>query len=387
MQSDGSKLSLSPEQRQSSRSIRQSLTSLIDAMRSADRKGELEGKIDDIQAGSKKSAESLDSLNQKIDSLIKSIGDTTDADALNELSLQVTGFSKLAIEQTKSKLSEKTISKLRENRAALDTEITKTRKSIEAFVATAPFQVLEKLINVRLIDGAYEARGIYRCAEGVTYEFNYDSKKSRIFGKQVRLSAFDKDYRIPISLGKTWLRKDQVPDYERIDQYSLESAESSETSLIVIFKHEEKDARLKVICSKHDSHSSLSLEYLDVQRVVDITGTPSLNRFLESDPLENTMERLWLAITDLQNYKAGLSKLIFDDRNILEKLDCLAFFEKAWNTIMPKIVQEIKGSSSQNGSGFRDDSLTEEFVTEKIRLLGPKADLLLESLGIGDATV
>lgn len=383
MQSDG-RLSLSPEpSRQTSRSIRQSFSSLIDAMRTADRKEELDQKIKEIQASAKKSMDSLDSLNQRIDSLIKGLNETVDQDNLNELSVQITGFSQLAIEQTKAKVTAKANSKLQESRTSLDSEVTKTLKSIEAFIATTPFQILEKSINVKLLDGAYETKGTYRCAEGLAYEFKFDSKKSRVFSKEVRLSTFDKDYRIPISLGKTWLRKDQVPDYERIDQYVLESAESSESNLIVLFKHFEKDARLKVIYSKHDSHSSLSVEYSDPQRTVDITGTPSLNRFLESDTLENTMERLWLAIIDLQNYKAGLTKLNFEDQNILETLDCLPFFAKSWSTISPRIIQEINNTASaQNAAVPSVDFLTQKYVIEKIGLLGPKADVLLESLGL-----
>ncbi len=158
--------------------------------------------------------------------------------------------------------------------------------------------VLDKVLSVKLIDGAYEARGAYRCADDIQYQFSYDTKKSRVFSKEFRLSTFEKDFRVPISLGKTWLRRDQVPDYERIDQYALISAESSETNLIVIFKHLEKESRLRVVYSKHDSHSSLSIAYTDSQRTVDITSTPSLNRFLDSGPLEKTMERLWLSIIE-----------------------------------------------------------------------------------------
>ncbi|MFI5421699.1 MAG: hypothetical protein ACHQ1H_12090, partial [Nitrososphaerales archaeon] len=281
------------------------------------------------------------------------------------------------IEQAKTKIELKNKAELSEYNTSLESEITKTRKSIEAFVATTPFTILDKVLTVKLLDGAYEARGIYRCSESIQYEFSYDTKKSRTFSKEFRLSTFEREFRVPISVGKTWLRKDQVPDYERIDQYALVSAESSETNLIVLFKHAEKNSQLRVVYSKHDSHSSLSISYSDGQRSVDITATPSLNRFLDAEPLERTMERLWLALIDLENFKVGLTKLVSEDVSILEKLDCFEFFAKSWKIIAPRVIQEMKSSKDETTS---EDRLTVPYVMERVGMLGENADTILEIL-------
>ena len=381
MQSDGKLASSTapPQQQANTRALKQSFSSLVDAMRFAYRKEQLEGKIGEMEASSKKGLTDLDELNSKIEALVKSLGEDVSQDTLNELSSQISGFSHLAIEQTKAKVEEKNQADLSEFRAQLDSEITKTRQSIEAFIATSPFMILDKVLSVKLVDGAYEARGSYRCADDIQYEFSYDTKKSRVFSREFRLSTFEKDFRVPISLGKTWLRRDQVPDYERIDQYALISAESSETNLIVVFKHLEKESRLRVVYSKHDSHSSLSLAYSDSQRTVDITSTPSLNRFLDSGPLEKTMERLWLAMMDLENYKAGVTKLVSEEVSVIgEKLDCFEFFAKSWKIIAPKIIQEMK--SSEDAQNSADDRLTVPYALERIGLLGENAEPILEIL-------
>jgi hypothetical protein len=348
-------------------------------MRFAYHKEQLESKIGEMEAKSRKGLGDLDDLNVKIESLVMSLASEISPDTLTELSNQISGFSHLAIEQTKAKVDQKNQTDLSDFRTQLDSESTKTRHSIEAFIATNPFMILDKVLSVKLVDGAYEARGSYRCADEIQYEFSYDTKKSRVFSKEFRLSTFEKDFRIPISLGKTWLRRDQVPDYERIDQYALVSAESSETNLIVIFKHLEKESRLRVVFSKHDSHASLSIVYSDSQRTVDITSTPSLNRFLESDPLEKTMERLWLAIIDLENYKAAVTKLVSEETDVLdEKLDCFEFFAKAWRITAPRIILEMKSAGdSQNAS---DERLTVPYALERIGLLGENADPILEIL-------
>ncbi len=375
MQSDEKLVSTS--QQQGSRAIKQSFSSLVDAMRFAYQKEQLEGRVSDIESKSKKSLDDLGELNGKIRALVESLGDEISKDTLSELSTQISGFSHLAIEQTKTKLEQKINAELSGYRASLDSEITKTRKSIEAFIATSPFQVLDKVLSVKLVDGAYDAKGAYRCADDIQYEFSYDTKKSRVFSKEFRLSTFERDFRVPISIGKTWLRRDQVPDYERIDQYALVSAESSESNLIVIFKHMEKDSSLRVVYSKHDSHASLSIVYSDSQRTVDITSTPSLNRFLDSEPLERTMDRLWLSIIDLENYKVGLTKLVSEDVNVLDKLDCFEFFAKSWRLIAPKVIQEMKSSVDSQTS---DEKLTVPFALERVGLLGENADPILEIL-------
>jgi hypothetical protein len=380
MQSDGKLVSpTAPAQQdlQNSRALKQSFTSLIDAMRFAYHKEQLQGKIQEMESSSKKGLEDLEALNGKIESLVKGLSDEIPQDSLQELSSQISGFSHLAIEQTKAKVEQKDQAQFSEVRSQLDSEVTKTRQSIEAFIATTPFMILDKVLSVKLVDGAYEAKGVYRCSDDLQYEFSYDTKKSRVFSKEFRLSTFEKDFRVPISLGKNWLRRDQVPDYERIDQYALTSAESSETNLIVVFKHLEKESRLKVVYSKHDSHSSLSIVYSDSQRTVDITATPSLNRFLDSEPLEKTMERLWLAIIDLENYKSGLSKLVSEEVNVIDdKLDCFEFFAKSWRIIAPRIIQEMKSA----GDSQSDDRLTVPFAMERIGLLGENADPILEIL-------
>jgi hypothetical protein len=386
MQSDGKLVSpaatapqASQTEETTSRAIKQSFTSLTDAMRFAYHKEQLQDKISEMDEKSKKGLSDLEEINAKIESLVKSLNGEIPQESLDELATQISGFSHLAIEQTKAKVQQKDDAQLSDLRSQLDTEVTKTRQSIVAFIASSPFMILDKVISVKLIDGAYDARGVYRCTEGIQYEFSYDTKNSRVFSKEFRLSTFEKDFRVPISLGKTWLRRDQVPDYERVDQYALISAESSESSLIVVFKHLEKESRLRVVYSKHDSHSSLSIVYADSQKSVDITGTPSLNRFLATQPFEKTMERIWLAIIDLENYKSGLTKLVSDEVNVLDdKLDCFEFFAKSWRIIAPRMIQEMKSA----GDSPTDDRLTVQFALERIGLLGENADPVLEILDL-----
>ncbi|MGI0092059.1 MAG: hypothetical protein ACREBS_10145 [Nitrososphaerales archaeon] len=332
---------------------------------------------------------SLDGLNERIAELIRSLSTRLDQECVKDLGNQISSFSLLAIEQTKNTLNGKIKAELDTQQSDLDAERTKMFMSLEAFIATSPFPIRDKISKVKLIDGAYEARGTYGCAQNIQYEVTYDTKKSRILSRELRLSTFEKDIKIPISLGKTWLRKEQVPEYERVDQYFLESAEAAESSLIAIFKHAEKDAKLKLVYSRIDHHSSLTVEYADAQKSIEITATPGLNKFLESTLLERAMERLWLAIVELENNNmSGLSKLQSDGQDVLEKLDSFSFFAKSWKLVAPKVAMEIKAMADaregNSNSTSPEERLSEAFVREKLASLGKDGTTLLETLGLNE---
>ncbi len=314
--------------------------------------------------------------------------DTVDKGSLKELKTQITDFSRLAIEQVKNKLDRKSAVDLADTQAELGSEKTKTVSSLEAFIATSPFTILEKTIVVRLVDGAYEARGIYRCAGNIQYDLLLDTKRSKILRGELRISAIGKEIKIPVSLAKNWLRKEEVPNYEKVDPYVLQNAEATANHLIVTFKHDEKDSKLRLVYSKHDSHSSLTAELIDSQKEMEITSNPGLNRFLDTGSLKRIAERLWESIADLENYKAGLTKLVSDDQNVLEKLDLFPFFAKSWTIISPKVVKEIKASGEAEkkkghaSSTPADDTLSEAFVRDKASSLGENSKVILHSLGM-----
>lgn len=364
---------------QSSRALKRTFACLIDAMRSANKKDELEAKIIEVQSASKRSLSSLEDLNKRMAEMIRTLAPTVDQEFVRELEKQVTSFLVLAVEQTKNKLRDKIQNDLKNLQSDLSSERTKTFKNLEAFIATRPFSVQDQVTKVKFMEGTYEARGSYTCTDSIQYEVSYDTKKSRLLTSELKVSSFEKDIKIPVSLGKSWLRKDPVPDYERLDQYSLESAESSDNNLIVIFKNEEKDAKVKLVYSRINHHQSLSVEYADSAKTVDITANPGLNKFLSQEPLERAMERLWLAVSELENNMSVLTKLVSDGADILEKLECFQFFAKSWKILSPKVSSELK--AYHNGLNA-DDKLSEAFVRDRLAPLGNESVVMLESLGL-----
>ena len=340
-------------------------------------------RVVDIRANTEGANLSLEEFNKSIEAQLKLLSGTLDEISLKALGSQIIDFTRLAVEQIKNKLEQKRNNDLTEVQTEIASEKTKALKSLEAFIATSPFAILEKMIVVKLIEGAYEAKGIYRCADNIQYEQLLDTKKSKLLCNQLRVSSLGSEVKVPISLGRNWLRKEQVPDYEKLDSYLLSAAEVDENHLIITFRQVEKNSNLKMVYSKHESHTSLTVELLVPPREVNITSNVGLNRYLDTKTFENIAEQVKGSILELESYKSGLTKLVLDNQNVLEKMDLFPFFTKSWQILAPKMIEEIGMSTEALKKGnakFQDNVLTESFVREKAGSLGQNSKIVLQAL-------
>ncbi len=373
--SQGENLTLAGPQGEdaSSGAVKQAFSNLIDAMKFAQRFGEISSKVVEIEQLARKRAEALDKLAAQIADLISSTREVLGDENSIELSKQIVSFSTLAVDQAKKKMGEQSITEHKELLASEDAEKTKTFKAIEALLASTPFLVHDKTISLKLVEGAYDARCLYVCEEGIQYEFGLDCKQSFDFKKEFKLSGFGQEVKIPVNLGKSWIKKQPVPGYERLDNYVLSSAEASEGSVIANFNHPQREASVKVVYSKRDSHSSLAVEFSEPNRKVLVTSDASLNKFLETEIVSNQMGQLWISLKDLENYRSGLIKLTRKDQNVLQSGDYLEFFATAWKVIAPKATALLKHG---------DPEFDERIAREKIASLGDGGQPILSILNL-----
>ena len=302
-----------------------------------------------------------------------------------DLEKQVSSLSLVAVDLTRKKIQEKYAAELKETQVALETEKTKTFKSIEAFLAIPPFSVLERSITVKLLDSAYAAVSSYNCADDIQFEFSLDCNKNTVLNKEFRASSSDGVIKIPISLGKSWRKKEPVADYEELDEYVLSTAEVTETSLITTYVNREKSSTVKIIDSKRDSHASLTIEYSTSDAKVNISSEPALTKFLNSEQIERSSDSLWRSILELEKYKISLLNLVSDGRVVFEgdRLDPQQFLAKAWTIIEPDVGAAVRdGPPASEGVVPSSDEgvLDQAFVRQKIGPLGDRGKALLEAL-------
>jgi hypothetical protein len=244
--------------------------------------------------------------------------------------------------------------------------------------------VLERSITVKLLNGVYAAVVSYNCADDIRFEFSLDCNKSTVLNKEFRVSSPDGEIKVPVSLGKSWLKKEPVAEYERLDDYVLSAAEVTETTLTATYFNHEKSSTIKIIDSKRDSHTSLTLEYSTSDTKVNVTSEPALNKFLNSEQIERSSDSLRQSILDLEKHKISLLKLVSDGGVVFEgdRLDSQQFLAKAWRIIEPEIGAAIRDGppASEGEVPSSNGVLDRAFVRQKIGPLGDSGSELLASL-------
>jgi len=347
---------------------------------------EREDKIREVEETNKRRMIALEKLQEEITRVLLALQDSLGKELAGNLEKQVSSLSLVAIDLTRKKIEEGYSTELKDNQLALESEMTKTFKSVEAFLATLPFALLDKSIDLKLLNGAYAANVRYNCANNIQFEFSIDCKRSTLLNKEFTLSSVEGKIRVPISLGKSWLKKAPVPDYEGLDHYVLSAAEVTEPHLAATYVYPEKSSKISMISSKRDSHASLTVEYLAPDTRINITSDPALNKFLDSEQIGKSSEVLWRAILELEDYKTHLVKLVSDGKGVVEerKLDVKQFLAKAWGIIGPEVEAALRaGGSVGEGdvdSSGREEVLDRTFVRQKITSLGESGNALLVSL-------
>jgi hypothetical protein len=373
-------------QPESKMNLKRTFSSLIDAMGDAQRMYEREDKVREIEGTNKRQVAALEKLPEEITRVMLSLQDSLGKELAGDLEKRVSSLSLVAIDLTRTKIAERYSIEIKENQLALESERTKAFKSMEAFLATLPFSLLDKSVNLKLLDKVYAASARYNCANNIQFEFSLDCKKSTVLNKEFKLASPEGEIKVPISLGKSRFRRAPTPDYEGLDHYVLSVAEVTEPHLAATYVYPEKSSTIRVINSKRDSHASLTVEYLSSGTRINITSEPALNKFLDSEQIDKSSEALRQSILELENYKIELVKLLSDGKAIFEegKLDVQQFLAKAWEIIEPEVEAALReGGSVGEGDvapSQREEVLDRTFIRQKIISLGESGNALLVSL-------
>jgi hypothetical protein len=380
---------LSPEEKlvqpESRGALKESFSSFIDVMKDAQHMHETEALIHGLEETNSRQLAALEKLREELTRVVLSLQDALGPELAGDLEKQVSSLSHVAIDLTRKKIEERYASKLKDDQLVLESERIKAFKSVEAFLATLPFTLLDKSVNLKLLNGAYAANVKYNCVNNIQFEFSLDCKKSTAFNKEFKLTSPEGEIKVPVSLGKSWLKKEPAPDYEGLDHYVLSDAIVTEPDLVATYVYPEKTSSITVINSKRSSHASLTVEYVSGEIKVNVTSEPSLNKFLNSEQMDKASEALRRSILELENYKIDLVKLVSDGKAVFEngKLDAKEFLAKAWGIIQPEVEAALGAgavfegdAASPNQAGVIDRT----FVQQKITSLGESGNALLVSL-------
>ncbi len=353
-------------------SLRQVVTNLFDAVRFSDQLHEAEAKAKSLR-------NEFDSKSLRLDTFVKSVVNSSEVltkqvpeDYAKIMANQVNEFVRAAADQAKAKGSAKATGEISEVGSEAVSSRTKTLKSLEAYLGSNPLLVVDRLVTVKLVDGGYQAQATYSCKGNVVYRFNLGTQSSKMFGSEFKLSKLRKKLNVPVGLGKTWIRKEQSPRYEKLEQYSLKSAEASSQHFIAEFFEEESRTAIRISRAGQEGGGFTSVEFIDGAEVVNVTTDAGLNKFLDSAAVTAVVNSIWAELIQVEASRVALTELTVSGRDILERMEC----ESLLRTVLRIMGPTYKAILERPAEKQLKDSEVEvslSFVRERLSLLGESA--------------
>ena len=344
-------------------------TELADAVRYSQNWGRSIKEQNEARTKASEQLEELERLAGRISNAFDEI--QVDVEDSESLSRKITEFAALAINQTKARVEAKLETTLQDLVTESRSAELKAKRSLESYLAATPLPVTDEEISVELSDSSYSAKGEYKCPGEIEYEFLLNTASSAHFRGEFTFAGVRKGVRLPVRLGKTWLRRQPVPDFEKLDDYALTTARASKNHLEATFVNHETGTSVDLVFSRSGKDSFVSIEYSDEKGRVDVTGEAALSKHIDLQLMKGATSKLLDAILDLRKDKLQLSKLECAGDEVLETLDCLGFMERAV-FVLTQSKESMKAMSA----------VDPKMAIERLKLLGPGATKMMETLGL-----
>jgi hypothetical protein len=358
-------------------SFKKTVTSLVDAVIYSERAEEAKSKANSQSSLLQHRLEKFDEFREELTALVHRFVEENEPDRLNDLEKRIVDYAVIALDQEKVRVKQEMQKQQQELVALAKSEETKALKSVETFLAGSPLPVQEKSVTIKLVEGAYEAKVKYRCNGEIEYEFLLDAKKVDFFHEEFRLSKLKKEIKVPARLAKSWLKKEPIPDFERLDQYILSEAEASINSAMAVFEDPESDKKIKLVYSKSDQHMFVTVEYIDSLGTVDVTAEPALNKHLDAEPLKDSMEMVSLALFDLEKHKLRLLRLTSQGEDVLGNLKYFDFL-----VVVAKVIAQKLKEPFAEVLFAQENALDLNQVSERLKALGDRGLIVAEAFGL-----
>lgn len=363
-------------------SLKQTVTHLFDAVRFADDANELEESAKNVEGELETALNKVESLSEEVYNTLTTLKEDQDP-VLKELSQQVQDFLATARDQAKARLHKRASEQQAEYKSSAIAEKEKAIKSLEAFFASDPLPLVETAVQVKLSEGIYEARSKHECEGGIKYEFRLASQNSRIFHEALQLSQLGYELKIPVRFSRSLLSKARVPGFERLDQYVLTDAESSEGKLRANFEKGENEAQMKVVTSGEKAASFVSIDYSDPILGVNVMNDPSLVAFVDVAAIKKAAGDIVSELGDLEQKKVALIRLGVNGENLLDSPSSRLVLEKVLEVMGPAYKAQVRKLAEGAGASGSGDELSLEFITGRLKTLGERlSGTVAQALGI-----
>lgn len=368
----------------SSRLLRQVLTELVDAVLNSDRAADCNLELVDLinrkNDSIKRERRIADDVALALDSYMKE----ENIDLFKSYRDSILDFTRATLQAFEEKLIPLLDRDIDSKQQEMNSYRGKSVKAIEAFLSREPLPLLEWEIRLRYVDGGYEVRYICTSQKDLQYEFLLNSSEVEFLRTKLEAETLVKGIKLPARMGKTWVSKDPVIDFEKLDHYFLSAATLSSTNLVIYFASDEVNSSYMFHSSVSEDSSFLEIEYKDQMQTVNITSQPAMNSALNRDALTSLLSQIRVALLYLRDHKLRLSKLTLRDIDIISTMKVPDFFLTVLEILAPVISQEIALILNPSEVSVDQDQsiVTRDFLIQRLSLLGGRAETVSSLIGV-----
>jgi len=352
------------------------LSELFDAVLHGEKVNENSKKSDELEEELKRR---LDDLRELITNVVGLIDEYVESSADPEcrgFAESVGRFVSAAAQQEEGRLKQKFNDEKRLIEAMTNSEAEMARIGIESFLMHNPLKINEGHVLLSMVEDSYLVKGKYKCAGGIEYEYILDSKASSILSRPLTPASLGLKIRLPIRIGKSWMKQSTSPQMVKIDKYMLKEADATHKSLFYVLTNPDDADEVRVVYTKNERASLVAVGFKDLSGLVDVSGDPTLSKHLNAEAFKDLSEMILNTLLQLTNHKLKLTKLTVDDANVLEKHMYYEFLLRVLN-LLPVKTDTIYSLALQAGLKYEAKNLL-----EKIHGFGEKTPSLLQLFNI-----
>lgn len=386
--------------------IKNLLTNPVQAVISMNSNKDLISRAESSRNDVKSKMSLVESLPGELSKFMKSLIQPGTIPLADEMIDKIYKFAEAAVSQYKVGIGDSLTKEVSEIESSYSKERDKAIGAVDSYLQGLTIPPDSRKIVLKLSSGAYDSRGSYKITRkfekpivrrgfiskttdvltetvDLSYEFSLRTGDVDIFKSVVYFSSISKGFKLPVRSATSWVSKEAVIDYEKLDKYLLTEGELSGNTLTLSFTSDQGDHTVKLSYSFYEDNPILGIQFNDGTQAVDILTQPALANVVDTATLSQIMSTFYRTVSELGNHRQKLTKLVVNDLDVLSTLDFQGFLLHMSKLVAAE-VNRIRQAAPDTGS--MAPILDSDFVRERLALLGPVSAEIAEILSVGTKT-
>ena len=303
-------------------------------------------------------------------------------------------FLKKFIDEGKNKLSDEILREIDLLGKKVDEADEENRKTLESFFIQDPVNIISKKYTLKKAEKGYSAKVQVSCEGTISCLFEIASSEIPFWDGQVKAIDFVRGVEIPARMKIPFLKKQEVPDIVKIDDYFLTDLVLSGKELEVVFKKrfdiEAERFRLKIDSSNEFEVELYHAEENDIEK--NIQAVPELKNVLKVLRLRELGEKILERTNDMYPKKRRLDHIHLNDKDVIEENIIVELMENVAEFFAP-IIADIRKHSpfgeelslkAEDEKGDRTEIyLKKSVIIDKLDAIKEKGKKISEILDVG----